>query len=46
MRRLFYECFEFECIEAVASLSLIDSYVRFGKVELERASTIQERQNT
>ncbi|EJD74394.1 midasin [Loa loa] len=46
MRSLFYECFKFECIEAVASLSLIDPYVRIGKIELERSGTIRERQNT
>ncbi|VBB33041.1 unnamed protein product, partial [Acanthocheilonema viteae] len=45
MRRLFYECFKFECIETVASLSFIDSYVYIGKVELERSNTIRERQN-
>ncbi|EJW86828.1 hypothetical protein WUBG_02263 [Wuchereria bancrofti] len=46
MRSLFYECFKFECAEAVASLSLIDPYIHIGKVEFERSGTICGRQNT
>ncbi|VDK69682.1 unnamed protein product, partial [Onchocerca ochengi] len=45
MRSLFHKCFKFECIEAVASLSLIDEYVRIGKVELKRSDAFHGRQN-
>uniref|UniRef100_A0A0R3RTL0 Midasin n=1 Tax=Elaeophora elaphi TaxID=1147741 RepID=A0A0R3RTL0_9BILA len=45
MRRLFYECFKFECNEALASLSFIHPYVRIGKVELEQTGRIRGRQN-
>uniref|UniRef100_A0A915Q716 Midasin n=1 Tax=Setaria digitata TaxID=48799 RepID=A0A915Q716_9BILA len=45
MRSLFRKCFKFECTETIASLSLMDSYVRIGKVELERCGTFCGQKN-
>lgn len=45
MRDIFHRCFKFECIEPVATLSLIDRHVRIGQVELERSGTVRSRQN-